>query len=291
MSSPRASTAAARFRLHGASGGRDQQPTTSNHLQTLRDAPTQLRQLMNNHHAAIASIRQRIEANPDLTPDGKGNAVKAVSKPIQDLTAAAVADIGRQADAAHAALQQQSAATLPKPAPGVEGMLGRQAAWSRSQSLLSAGMSVPNLINETNDPEALHSLAEELPTHQRAQSASPEAAQAVTGPVMDRLAEVAGEPAASARLAAREADVHHAGLQPLLRQAGAEATGQAAQGTGIAAAVGAQMARHQVASGQISTGAGTGDEQNEPAAPAGTLRASIQTAMRNAAKAPRQGSA
>lgn len=294
MTSPRAGKAAARFAL-GTSGGRDQQPTTSNHLQTLRDAPAQLRQLMNDHHAAIAPIRQQAEANPDLTPDGKRNTIKAASRPIQDRTAAAVADIGHQADAAHAALQQQSADTLPKPAPGVEGMLGRQAAWSRSQTLLSGngsgnGMSHQKLISETADPETLHSLAEELPTHLRAQGASPEAAAKVTEPITDRLAEVAGEPAASARLAAREADVHHAGLQPLLKQAGAEATGQAAQGSGTWAAVAAQQARHQVATSQIPGGVGDGQDE-QPAPPAGTLRASIQTAMRNAAKAPRQAAA
>lgn len=285
----RSGTAAARFAL-GTSGGRDQQPTTSNHLQTLRDAPAQLRQLMNDHHAAIAPIRQQAEANPDLTPDGKRNAIKAASKPIQDSTAAAVASLGTAVDNAHGALQQQSAATLPKPAPGVEGMLGRQAAWSRSQSLLSAGMTPRNLINETSDPEQLHALRDELPTHLRAQAISAEDAAKVTEPITDRLAEVAGEPAASARLAAREADVHHAGMQPLLKQAAAEATGQAAQGSGIHAAVVAQQARHQVATSQIPSGAGN-DQGDQPAAPAGTLRANIVTAMRSAARAPRQGAA
>lgn len=283
----RSGTASARFALHGTSGGRDQQPTASSHLQTLRDAPAQLRQLMNDHHGQIAAARQRIEANPDYTPDGRRNAIAGASKPIQDSTAAAVAALGTAVNNAHNTLQQQSTAALPKPALGVEGMLGRQAAWSRSQSLLSSGMSVPNLINETSDPEALHSLAEELPTYQRAQGASPDAAQAITGRVMDRLAEVAGEPAASARLAAREADVHAAGFQPLLRQAATEATGQAGQGSGISAAVAAQLARQAVADGAGYT---PNDQQDDdqPTAPAGSLRSSIQTAMRNAARAPRQ---
>jgi hypothetical protein len=277
-------SAAARFALHGSDFGRDQQPTTSTHLDTLRTAPAQLRQIMNDHHAAITAVRQRVNANDDLTPEGKRNSIAAASKPIQNSTAAAVAALGTAVNNAHNTLQQQSAASLPKPASGVEGMLGRQAAWSRSQSLLSSGMSVPNLINETTDPETLHSLAEELPTYQRAQGASPDGAHAVTGRVTDRLAEVAGEPAASARLAAREADVHHAGLQPLLRQAAAEASGQAGQGTGISAAIAAQLARQAVADG---AGYSPDDGQDDQP-PAGTLRSSIQTAMRNAARTPRQ---
>lgn len=283
--SVRSGMAASRFALHGTSGGRDLQPTTSADLDTLRTAPAQLRQIMNDHHGQIAGIRQQVEANSDYTPEGRRNAIAAASKPIQGRTAAAVAGLADQVDAAHSALQQQSAAMLPKPAAGVEGMLGRQAAWSRAQTLLAAGMTPRNLINETSDPDALHSLADELPTYLRAQGVDQDAAQAITGSILDRLAEVAGEPTASARLAAREADVHHAGLQPLLRQAGAEATGQAAQGTGVGAAVAAQLARQQVANAPTYT---SDDQQSEQSAPAGTLRANIANTMRNAARAPRQ---
>lgn len=238
---------------------------TDQHLDTLRQAPAQLRQTMIEHRNALTEARRQAEADPNLTREGKQARAAQLAQPIQQRTTAAVDHLHQSARNAYDTLQQRSTAALPQPADGVEGMLARQAAWSRAQTLLNAGMSPQQVIDEAADPETLHALTEELPTQLRAQGLHPDNAGQVVDAVHDRLAEITGNTAANARLAAREADVHMAGLEPLLTAARGEAAGQPGSNgmhgaNGLSAAIAAQQARARIAAGlQLPT-----DEPNPP---------------------------
>ncbi|WIX99324.1 hypothetical protein QRX60_35485 [Amycolatopsis mongoliensis] len=226
-----------------------QSAPTDQHLETLRQAPARLQDILTEHRQALADIHNATNADTHLTDEGKAARKSAQVEQIQRRSSQAVAALDDETGSAYGALQQRSANALPEPTPGVQGMLARQAAWSRVQTLLNAGMPQQQVIDEADDPETLHALAEELPTVLRAQGLHPDDARAVLDTVDDRLAEVTGEDAANARLAAREADVHQAGLEPLLSHARAEASGQGHRGGALAAAVAAQQARSRIAAG------------------------------------------
>lgn len=96
--------------------------------------------------------------------------------------------VDRQSD-----LLSESVERIPDPAPGVEAMLNRAAHWYRAMTLLNAGVSVDEVIAESQDPEVLHSLVEELPTYLRSKGDTLENAQAIVPVIYDRLAEVASQ--------------------------------------------------------------------------------------------------
>jgi len=222
---------------------------TDQHLETLRQAPGRLHALLVEHRNALQDVQRQAQGDPELSPEGRTASITRGIPPIRQRTAQAVAAIDDEVGSAYGALQQRSDEALPAPKPGVEGMLARQAAWSRAQTLLNAGMTPQQLIDEADDPETLHALAEELPTVLRAKGLHPDDARAVLDTIDDRLAEVTGEDAANARLAAREADVHFAGLEPLLKHAHGEAAGGDQSGA-LGAAVAAQIARSRMATGE-----------------------------------------
>jgi predicted GIY-YIG superfamily endonuclease len=76
------------------------------------------------------------------------------------------------------------------PAAGVEALLGRQAHWCRTRTLLDAGISPEEVIAEAQDPEMLHSMIEELPIYLRSKGAQQEEAQAVVPALYERLVEI-----------------------------------------------------------------------------------------------------
>ncbi|MGW5743838.1 hypothetical protein [Amycolatopsis sp. NPDC003861] len=221
---------------------------TDQHLETLRQAPTNLQAILVEHRTALQDLRRQAQEDPNLTEEGRRAYIAGRSEPIHQRTGQAVAALDDQTGTAYGALQQRSISSLPDPTPGVEGMLARQAAWSRVQTLLGTGMTPQQVIDETDDPETLHALEDELPTVLRSRGASLDDAKAIIDTVHDRLAEITGESATNARLAAREADVHMAGLEHLLRHAKSEAAGGDSSG-GMSAAIAAQLARDRMASG------------------------------------------
>lgn len=252
-----------------------QQRSTSD-LQTLRDAPAQLQQIRNQHEDALTKGRNTIDGNTDLSDSGRASGKATVQANVTASTQSAIDAVRQKVQAAHSALMGQADRTRPQPVPGVEGMLGRQAAWARARSLLDAGMAPQKLIAETTDPETLHALADELPTYLRSKGADPQTAQGIGRPIADRMGQVAGEPHASALLNAREAEVHMAGLQQQLSNAGAHADGA---GPNIAGAVAASLARQRAAAGMPT---------DSPAAemPAETAQDAMQYAVKPAPPAP-----
>ncbi|SEC95336.1 hypothetical protein SAMN04489727_5736 [Amycolatopsis tolypomycina] len=268
---------------------------TDQHLETLRQAPTQLQDILNQHREALAAVHNAPD-DPHLTDDGKQARNTAQIQQIQARSSQAVADLEDATGSAYGALQQRSLDALPEPTPGVEGMLARQAAWSRVQTLLSSGMTPQQVIDEADDPDTLHALAEELPTVLRAKGLHPDDARAVLDTIDDRLAEVTGEDAASARLAAREADVHQAGLEPLFSHARGEAAGTGHRGGALGATVAAELARAQIAAGgslatderpDASKGRqGLDSAIRAASSPPTALRHAINDQMRRAVKRP-----
>jgi hypothetical protein len=268
---------------------------TDQHLETLRQAPARLQDILTEHRQALADVHNATDADSHLTDEGKAARKSAQVQQIQRRSSQAVAALEDETGSAYGALQQRSVNALPEPTDGVEGMLARQAAWSRVQTLFNAGMTPQQVIDEADDPDTLHALAEELPTVLRAKGLHPDDARAVLDSVDDRLAEVTGEDAASARLAAREADVHQAGLEHLLAHARNEASGTGHRGGGLAAAVAAEQARVRIAAGvsledderpNASAGRGLDAAIRTAAAPPTMLRHAINDHMRRAAKRP-----
>lgn len=275
--------AAARF----AAAAGNQPPPTGPHLDTLAGAPAEVRQIMADHTNAMRELRG--QATSDSAAERQR--ITKLAEPVQARTQQRLADLGRRVDTAHESLRTAAERALPAPAGGVEGILGRQAHWARAKSMLDSGLSPADVISEATDPEQLHALAAELPTYLRTQGATPDNAQNAVPAVFDRLAEVTGGPAADARLAARTADVHRAGLGPLIRHAGhAAMTGpfdeqRSAFGAAIPAAIAGQLARESVAAGGLPHSADV-EEQAEP----GELAGRIGVAMQRAARSPRLNS-
>lgn len=268
---------------------------TDQHLETLRQAPARLQNILTEHRQALANVHNATNADSHLTDEGKAARKSAQVEQIRGRTSQAVAALEDETGSAYGALQQRSLNALPDPTPGVEGMLARQAAWSRAQTLLSTGMTPQQVIDETDDPETLHALADELPTVLRAKGVHLDDARAILDSVDDRLAEVTGEDAANARLAAREADVHQAGLEHLLAHARAEASGTGHRGGALAAAVAADQARARLAAGEsleddqrpnASAGRGLDAAIRATTARPTSLRLAINDQMRRAAKRP-----
>lgn len=258
-----------------AAAAGNQPPPASPHLDALANAPGELRQIMNEHNEAMRTLRGQATSD---SPEERARIVK-LAGPVQQRTQQRIGDLAGRVDAAHTALHTAARRALPAPAGGVEGLLGRQAQWQRAKTMLDAGLAPADVITETTDPEMLHALAEELPSYLRSQGASPEHAQAAATAVHDRLAEVTGGPAADARVAARTADVHRAGLDHLVpyaqRRAALGPFDRAASGLHVPIA--AQMARDSVAAGLPRP-----DDQAEP----GQLSGRIATAMHQAARNP-----
>jgi hypothetical protein len=254
---------------------------TGPHLDTLANAPAELRQIMNDHDEAMRGLRG--QATSDTTAER--DRIKKLAEPVQARTQQRIDDLASRVDTAHEALRTAAERALPKPAGGVEGLMGRQVQWQRAKTMLDAGVSPSDVITESTDPEMLHTLSDELPAYLRSQGASAEGAQAAVPAVYDRLAEVTGGQAADARVAARTGDVHRAGLGPLVRAATTRTAGGPFAGpSDITAGVNAQYARESVAKGGLPQPADVDRPDIQPGEVGGRVAAS----MRAAAKPQRQ---
>ena len=267
-------TAAAKF----AAAHRDDPQPAGPHLDTLTGAPAQLRSIMADHDQQMRALRQQATSNSDT----ERQRITGLAKPVQARTAQRVNDLAGRVDTAHTTLRTNAERALPKPAGGVEGILGRQAHWQRAKTMLDSGIHPQDVINEAHDPELLHSLAEELPAYLRSKGATTDTAQDTTSAVYDRLAELTGGTAADARLAAHVADVHRAGIGPLIRDAQHRATvGPFDQKpSGFTAALQAQTARDTVATGGLPHPEDVAQPETEPGELGGRINAAMQRAAR-----------
>jgi hypothetical protein len=219
-------------------------------MSTLTDAGARLREITRGHAAAVQAIRGDVSQNPDLTAEGRANELRRRTTAANEAASAEVAALKDQIERAERTIEQTIEAAWPRPASGVEGMLGRQAAWARAQSLLTAGVKVNDLIAEADQTEDLYALREELPTYVRARGGNADTVRTVRERIDLRMAQIAGKTAEVELMARHEARVILATLKPLLEHAEAVALGHVEHGNGLHAAIASAMATRTAATAQ-----------------------------------------
>lgn len=245
-------TRPSRLSMLGRTNGPAPSDRVATALQTLNDAGAQLRQLRIQHQANVDEIRRAVSEDPNLTAEGRQNTLRERSAAAGERARVAADSLWKDVEAALQAIADVIERNWPAPAAGVEGMLGRQAAWARARTLLDAGMRPTQVIAETDDVETLYALDEELPTWIRARGATRENAEAIRHRIDLRVAQVASStdatsPTAEVDLMAKfEAAAIVAGLEPIFRQAAAEFAGHSFPSAGQSAAVSAHYARQAI---------------------------------------------
>jgi hypothetical protein len=219
--------------------------TASDGLQTLRDAPTAIREFLDGHRAALADAHRTAATDPNLSEDGRAARHGELRQAAQQAATARVAELRNSVDQAANAVQGRAASARPMPATGVEAMMGRQVHWNRTKEMLDGGVPLHEVIGEAVDPEALYSMRDELPSYLRVKGYAPEARTEVVRTVNDQLANVAGGKALDAHNAWREAEQHVAHLSPLLDHAEQVAGGHAKPEAGMVSAIRAEHAARQ----------------------------------------------
>ncbi|MEW2610244.1 hypothetical protein AB0937_08540 [Streptomyces sp. NPDC047880] len=225
----------------------------SSALETLNGAAAELRSLTARHEAAVTQFRDQLANDRDLAEEGRTNRLRERTTDLSEQAMTALRGLRARVRAAEADVIRTVEAAWPEPAPGVEGMLGRQAAWARSRSLLEAGVAVSQMIEETTDLETLFALHDELPTWVRARGGNSETVDQVRARIEQHTARLASERGPVNLTAKYEARAAVAGLTPLLDHAETMLSGQRPAETGLGAAVAARMAQQeaQLAQGPI----------------------------------------
>lgn len=195
-------------------------------LETVNGANARLRQLLNEHEEARRAIWADVQADRNLTPEGKRAAVRERNAQLAERTAAALDELRAEVNAATETITVRAAAHLPKPATGVEALLGRQAHWARARSLLESGVDPKALIAETTDAEVLHALRDEAPVWVRTRGGSTAVADQVRHRVDLQLARVTSDDAAADMVAAHQAAGAFSAFEVMADQATSTITGQ-----------------------------------------------------------------
>lgn len=217
--------------------------TVTDALEQLTNAGARLRELRQQHWDAVQRIRREVSANTNLSAEGKQAALRERTTAAGQSAYADLRGLREQIERAEQSIVDTVERQWPKPMPGVEGLLSRQAAWARSRSLLEAGMKVSTVISETTDVETLLSLRDELPTWVRARGANPATIDRVLQRIDAQMAKVASGTTEVDLMARFEARALVAGLQPVLDLSEAEALGHTPFGNSLHAAVAGDIAR------------------------------------------------
>lgn len=221
--------------------------SASDGLQTLRNAPTAIREFLDGHRAALADAHRQAAGDPNLTAEGQAARHAELRQQAEQRASATARQLRASVEQAANAVHARAAATKPTPAAGVEAMMGRQIGWNRTREMLDGGVPLHEVIGEATDPEVLHSMAEELPSYLRVKGYAPEARTEVARTVDDQLAHAAGDKARTAHSAMREAEQHMTQLGPLLDHVDQVAAGRARPENGMVAAKRAEYAARQQA--------------------------------------------
>jgi hypothetical protein len=220
-----------------------------NGLQVLNGIAARLRALKIQHQAGISQIRDAVSHDPNMSAEGRQTALRERTAALGERSLAELVALKAEMKQAQNAIAAAIEAGWPKPLAGVEGMLGRQASWARSRSLLEgAGVTVTALIAETDDMEALFALQEELPTWVRSRGANAETVDRVLQHLDLRMGKIGtsnaqGEADLMAKFQARAIVAQ---LEPLLNASEAEFTGSTGYVSTLNAAVASQFARGAV---------------------------------------------
>lgn len=216
-------------------------------LTALQTAQAEVRTIMHAHRAALAAATQAAGDDPHLSVSGREARYAELKAKADAEASTALAGVRQRCEQAVTALSDQADALLPAPKAGLEAMMARQIAWGRIREMLEAGISLAEIIEETDDPEVLHAMGEELPVFLKISGYDERRRTAVLRAVVGRLTETSGESATAAYAASRSADVAVAALDPLLNYAEAVAAGTAPGGNGIHAALASNTAAKDAA--------------------------------------------
>lgn len=216
-----------------------------NALQTLNGIGPRLRALKVQHSAAVGKIRDEVGHDPKLTAEGRHQVLRERIAAAGERGLAELLVLKAETERAQNDIAEAIEANWPKPTPGVEGMLARQAAWARSRSLLESGISVSALIGETDNLETLFALREELPTWVRTRGADAASVERVLERLELRMGKLgSGDAQGEVDLMAKfEARAIVAGLAPMLDLAQQELTSRDGYAYGLHAAISSQYAR------------------------------------------------
>lgn len=226
--------------------------TATDGLETLRNAPTAIREFLDGHRAALADAHRSAAEDPNLSESGRAARVGQLRQQAEQRAAARAAELRQGIEQAATAVHARAASTKAQPSAGVEAMMGRQIAWNRTRDMLEGGVPLHEVIGEATDPELLHSMRDELPSYLRIKDYAPEARADVVRTVDDQLAAVAGGKAQEAHEASREAEQHLAHLGPLLDHVDQVAAGRANPVHGMVAAKRAEHVVRQMLDARTS---------------------------------------
>lgn len=174
-------------------------------LNLIQGAHLELRAIRNQLTADIKTAWDTAANARNLSAEGQRNQQAELTQAAHLKAQQSVADLRQRVIDAEEAIERNAAKFKPKPATGVEAMLARQAIWSRLCQLVDSGKLTPRqLVEETDDPESLFALRDELPVWARAHGSDTVTAARITAAIDRQLAGTTS-PEAQAAIAAEEA--------------------------------------------------------------------------------------
>lgn len=228
-------------------------------LDRLRNGPKQIRQIIHDYRQTVADRGREISHDENLSAEGRDNAMRQMRQAAGEAAADQVGQVRTSLDQDLAILRNNLEARWPQPKAGLEALLERQAGWSRMRMLLESGLDARKLVEETDDPEELHTLRAELPAWLRANRRP----QFFAYDIDAKLAELSGERTYAALEAAALAEQARAYCEPLLTAAHRETAEMVDRAYSVNAAYLAEMERQRAAlAGRIPIG---GDDTGDAA--------------------------
>lgn len=131
-------------------------------VDTIRAAMAKTSELVRAFKSAEDETR-RVDYNPNGHLTGAG-VNEARNKALEKLRADYTAQLEEHRETIDMATQRLTDYTAAEPLPDGDATARRGAHWRRAEALLDAGVYPSQVIRDTNDPEALLALREELPT-------------------------------------------------------------------------------------------------------------------------------
>lgn len=148
--------------------------TDAQRVQDARQRIAEARQALSTvgktYAEAVRSVRSAVNANAELSREGKAQAERDGIARARSEADAQLASIRGDITSAEASLQRIA---NDAPRPDADAVARQGVHWRRAESLLAAGRTVPDLLRSETDPDALAALRAELPTYLAAQTQRP----------------------------------------------------------------------------------------------------------------------
>lgn len=218
-------------------------------LDRLRAAPVDIRAVVDGYRETVYEQSLQVSHDTGLNEAGRAARMRQIREQAGQRAASDLAVIRPRLDEDLATVRRNLERRWPSPAAGLEALMARQASWSRSRSLLEAGVGPAALVDELTDVEALFALREELPMWQRANGPRLQSRPVPVTVVDQRIAALSGDYASAALEGVRQAEAARAYCEPLLKHAEREVGGMIDLASTLDAAVSANIARQRSLAG------------------------------------------